>query len=59
MVNNGMLQLLGSSPSIRCLCGEMPPIRATRELVVALREPSEKAKASPVVPSVVTRRVPT
>jgi hypothetical protein len=59
MVNNGMLQLLGISPRIRCVCSEMPPIRAARELTVALQEPSEKAKATPVVPPVVTQRVPT
>ena len=46
MVNNGMLQLLGSSP-----------IRAARELAVVLQEPLEKAKAIPVVPPVLTQRV--
>ena len=55
MVNNRMLQLLGSSLSIRCVRSEMPPIRAER--FVAIREPSEKAKAIPVVPPVLTQRV--
>jgi hypothetical protein len=58
MVNNGMLRLLGSSPSSRCVCREMPPGRAARELALAPRLLSEQAKAIPVVPPVVARSVP-
>jgi hypothetical protein len=59
MVNNRMLQLLRSSPGIRCVRSEMPPIRTARQLAVALQEPSEEAKATFVMPPVVSRRVRT
>lgn len=57
MVINGMLQLLGSSPGVRCVCRGMPPVRVARDLAVVLREPSERARAVPVVSPIVTRRV--
>jgi hypothetical protein len=57
MVINGILQLLASSPAIRCVCREMPPVRAARDLTVVLGEPSERARAVLVVSPIVTRRV--
>jgi len=57
MVNNGVLQLFGSSPGTRCVCSGVPPIPAARDLTVAVREPSEKAKAPRGVLPVATGRV--
>jgi len=57
MVNSGMLQLLGSSPGVRCVCGGMSAILAARELAVGVGEPSEKAKAPPGVLPAATGRV--
>jgi len=54
MVNNGVLQLLGSCPGICCVCSAMPAIRAAREPTVAV----QKAKAPPGVLRAATRRVP-
>jgi hypothetical protein len=57
MVKNGLLQILGSHSSPRWVGGEMPPIRLAREPAVARLELSEKTRAVPVVPPMVTRRV--